>query len=88
MIRSNTKKVTEKIKNYIVSHFADTIGDYIDDGGKPYCKSCDGITTDTSNYASVCNSILIIFKSEYYNGYNRRQNAQDAFVIGCKACRT
>lgn len=68
-LRTNSKKVKDTIKNYIMENY-----NYI---------CCDYDLQETDNYKTVCNEILNIFKSEYIHNNNRHKNRFELFFEWC-----
>lgn len=64
-LRTNSKKVIENIKKYVVDH---------------YCPWDYENAPETNDFNTIAAVILDTFKAEYINDYNRRENRQELFA--------
>lgn len=73
MIKSNSKKAKENLKNYIIKIYDNEV-DY----------SNHNITTDTTDYNIIKENIKTIFNLEVGNWYSKQVGEYNAFVNWCQ----
>lgn len=66
-LRTNSKKVKETIKNYIMDSFHDSDFEHWHN-------------VNITDYSTICSVILSTFKSEYIHDYNKNNNRQNEFI--------
>lgn len=89
MLRTNEKKVNEKVKNYIVEHFRDF---QLENPAYEYDHIHTIESVNANNYTEVCNAINCIFFCEMLENDKRwnagRLSRADAFVNWCQGLPT
>ena len=85
MLRTNEKKVNEKVKNYIIEHFRDF---QLENQTYEYDHIHTIESVNADNYTEVCNAINCIFFCEMLENDKRwnagRLSRVDAFVNWCQ----
>ena len=85
MLRTNEKRVNEKVKDYIIDSFKDF---QLENPTYEYDHLHTLESVDSNNYTEVCNAINCIFFCEMLENDNRwnagRLSRADAFVNWCQ----